>query len=115
METPTVNDSPDGQPVLCHLVFFTLTDNSPTAVAKLVEACNKYLSDHPGTVRFDVGTRILDLQRPVNDQEFDVSLQIVFQTRADHDRYQKSEKHVTFIEENKGNWKQSRVFDSYKT
>ena len=56
-----------------------------------------------------------DVHRPVNDQDFDVALHVVFRTRADHDRYQKSERHITFIEENKGNWKQSRVFDSYKT
>ncbi len=110
-----MNDAPGSEAVLNHLVFFTLIDNSPASVATLVEACKKYLSDHPGTVRFDVGTRVADLEREVNDQEFDVALNIVFQSRADHDRYQTSEKHVTFLEENKGNWKQSRVFDSYKS
>jgi hypothetical protein len=30
-----------------------------------------------------------------------------------HDQYSQSERHQTFIKENKDNWKRVRVFDSY--
>ncbi len=76
-------------------------------------ACKKYLSGHPGTVSFAVGVLARDLNRPVNDQDFDVSLHVVFTNKAAHDKYQKAEKHLKFIDENKGNWKKVRVFDSY--
>jgi len=101
------------EPMLAHMVYFTLRDGSDDARRRLVEACNRYLSDHPGTVYFSAGTRAADLTREVNDAQFDVALHVVFQTKADHDRYQQAEKHLQFIAENKDNWQQVRVFDSY--
>jgi hypothetical protein len=41
-----------------------------------------------------------------------VALHIVFATKEDHDRYQTATAHVQFVEENKADWKQVRVFDS---
>ena len=108
-----MTESSGGEPMLSHVVFFTLIDNSEAARAALVESCKTYLSDHPGTVSFSVSTRVPDLQRPVNDLEFDVALFVVFQTRADHDRYQTADKHSTFVETNESNFQQARVFDSY--
>ena len=49
----------------------------------------------------------------MNDRDFDVALNVVFQDAAAHDAYQKAERHLKFIAENKGNWKKVRVFDSY--
>jgi hypothetical protein len=37
----------------------------------------------------------------------------VFKSMAAHEAYQKAERHLKFIEENKANWKKVRVFDSY--
>jgi|WetSurMetagenome_2_1015567.scaffolds.fasta_scaffold519286_1 hypothetical protein len=98
---------------LAHTVFFTLKDSSDQSKAKLVQACHRYLKDHPGVVFFAVGTRAVELQRPVNDQAFHVSLHVVFADKASHDLYQKAPKHLKFIEENQANWQQVRVFDSF--
>ncbi len=76
-------------------------------------ACKKYLTDHPGTVRFAVGTLAEEMKRDVNDRDFDVALHLVFKNKAAHDQYSKAQRHLTFIEENKDNWKKVRVFDSY--
>ena len=99
--------------MLSHDVFFTLTDNSAEAKAKLIAACKKYLSGHPGTIWFAAGPRGDEFQREVNDQGFDVALHIVFKNKAAHDQYSKAERHMKFIEENEANWKTVRVFDSY--
>lgn len=96
-----------------HMVYFTLNDNSEAAKETLIAACHKYLKGHPGVVFYAAGPRVPDLTRPVNDQEFDVALQLVFEDRAAHDAYQVHERHVQFIAENKANWKQARVFDAY--
>jgi hypothetical protein len=101
------------QPMLAHNVYFSLADNSDAAKARLVAACKKYLSGHPGTVFFAAGTPAKDCDRPVNDRAFDVGLNVVFQTKAAHDQYQQAQRHQQFIEENKDNWKNVRVFDSY--
>ena len=53
------------------------------------------------------------MKRDVNDRDFDVALHLVFKSKAAHDQYAKSERHLKFIEENKDNWKRVRVFDSY--
>ncbi|MES2790923.1 MAG: Dabb family protein [Planctomycetota bacterium] len=99
--------------MLGHMVYFTLNDNSEAAKATLIEACHKYLKGHPGVLFYAAGTRVGDLNREVNDQTFDVALQLVFESREAHDAYQTHEQHVKFIAENKPNWKQTRVFDAY--
>jgi hypothetical protein len=75
---------------LSHMVYFTLHDASPVKVQELLSACHKYLDGHPGTV----------------------VLNIVFESRQAHDEYQTQPRHLQFIEEQKPNWKQVRVFDS---
>ncbi len=99
--------------MLAHDVYFSLKDNSPQAKEKLVVACKKYLTEHPGTVRFAVGTLADEMMRDVNDRDFDVALHLVFKNKAAHDQYSKAQRHLKFIEENKDNWKKVRVFDSY--
>ncbi len=98
--------------MLAHTVFFSLKDSSESAKQKLLEACRKYLTPHEGIVSFACGTLAAELNRPVNDRDFDVALHILFRTEEDHDRYQEAPIHHRFIEENKENWKKVRVFDS---
>ena len=98
--------------MLAHNVFFSLHDASDAAKARLVAACKKYLADHPGTIFFAAGTLCKELDRPVNDLDFDVGLHLIFKTKADHDAYQVAPTHEQFIAENKETWKRVRVFDS---
>ena len=97
---------------LAHVVYFTLKDRSDEAQNALVAACHQYLNHHPGTLHFSAGRRAEAYQRDVNDTQHDVGLVLVFATEADHDRYQTSERHETFISEQSGNWAQVRVFDT---
>ena len=99
-------------PMLAHNVYFSLKDNSAEAKNRLVQACRKHLSKHEGEVFFAAGTRAEDLQREVNDRDFDVTLHIFFKDKASHDKYQDDQRHRNFITENKDNWKKVRVFDS---
>jgi hypothetical protein len=98
--------------MLGHMVYFTLKDKSSAAVQKMLEACRKYLTGHAGTKFFAVGTLVPDLTRPVNQVDFDVALQMIFESREAHDAYQVAQRHVQFIEENKANWEKVRVFDA---
>jgi hypothetical protein len=100
------------EPYLAHNVYFTLHDNSPAAKTKLVSACKKYLSSHPGTIFFACGVLAEELNREVNDRGFDVGLHVIFENQTAHDAYQVADLHNQFIDENKSNWKQVRVFDS---
>ena len=101
--------------LIAHNVYFTLNDDSAEAQDRLVAACHQYLKDHPGVVFFAAGRLEPELAREVNDRAFHVALHVVFQDRASHDAYQVAEAHTQFIEENKSNWKQVRVFDSIVT
>jgi|SRR5690606_29209775 hypothetical protein len=98
--------------MLGHMVYFTLKEQTPEARKTFVDACNRYLSDHPGIVHFSVGTLAEQYQREVNDQNFDVALHLVFESAAAHDEYQSSPRHVQFIAENKDRWAKVRVFDA---
>ncbi|MCS6852803.1 MAG: Dabb family protein [Gemmataceae bacterium] len=99
-------------PMIVHNVYFSLKDASPQAKEKLVAACKKYLTKHPGEVYFAAGTLAEDFRRDVNDRDFDVSLHIVFENKKAHDAYQEAPRHQQFIDENKDNWRKVRVFDS---
>lgn len=99
--------------MLAHIVYFTLNDASDAACDQLVDACHKYLKDHPGVEFFAAGRLGEEFSREVNDKGYDVSLHVYFTDKAAHDAYQTVEDHLTFIAENKANWKKVRVFDSY--
>jgi hypothetical protein len=98
--------------MLAHHVYFTLHDNAPQKCGQLIDACKKYLTDHPGTVFFSAGVLTPDLAREVNDRDFDIALSVVFESRADHDAYQIAPRHKEFIEQHKASWKTVRIFDS---
>lgn len=98
---------------LAHNVFFKLKDNSPEKVEELVAACKKYLNVQPGIVFFAAGPICAELNRDVNDQEWDVGLHLVFIDKPAHDAYQDDPTHNQFVDEMKPNWTKVRVFDSY--
>ena len=106
-------ETPAQEMQVAHMVYFSLLDNSPAAAQKLVNSCQEHLKGHEGVLYFSAGTLVPDLARPVNDLEFDVSLNLIFKTRKAHDDYQTHPRHLKFIEENKPSWKKVRVFDSY--
>lgn len=101
------------EPQLAHMVYFQLTESSPEARKKLVDACKKYLSNHPGTVYFSAGVLADEYKREVNVRDFDVALHLVFQNKGAHDQYQDAPRHKQFIDENKAGWKAVRVFDAF--
>jgi len=98
---------------LAHHVYFKLKDNSADKVQQLVDAIKKYLQGHPGETYFSVGTLAAELNREVNDRDFDVALCVVFESKQAHDAYQIADRHLEYIETNKDNWAQVRVFDFY--
>ena len=95
-----------------HMVYFSLKDSSPAACQALVQACHEHLSGHPGTVLLAAGV-LADTTRDVNDRDFDVALNLVFEDKAAHDQYQTADRHQAFIDQNKENWDRVRVFDAY--
>src|SRR5262245_12210745 len=80
--------APEAGPMIGHMVYFQLNDPSEASVRKMVAACDKYLKGHPGEVFYATGPRAKAFDRPVNDQDWDVGLHIVFKSKADHDKYQ---------------------------
>jgi hypothetical protein len=98
--------------MLFHSVYFSLIDRSEAAVHKMLGDCRKYLTEHPGVFFFACGTPNPDLTRPVNDRDFDVALQIAFDSKEAHDAYQDAPAHQQFMSENKPNWRLVRVFDA---
>jgi hypothetical protein len=110
-----VSTGSDAGARLAHMVFFELKEDSTEARSRQVSACQKYLSDHEGTLHFSVGTIASECQRDVNVRNFQVALHIIFRDKASHDQYQKHPRHVQFIEENRQHWKSVRIFDSYLT
>ena len=100
-------------PKLAHMVYFKLKDSSGGNRAKLVASCKLLLSGHDGVEYFSTGSLAGDLNKDFNDRDFDVSLNLVFADKDAHDKYQESDRHKKFIEENLESIEKVRVFDSY--
>ena len=98
--------------MLAHNVYFTLKDQSEEKKQELVAACEKYLKPRQGVVFFDAGVLCEELNREVNDQDWQVGLHVIFDTKENQDIYQTAPEHLQFIEENKENWEKVRVFDT---
>lgn len=98
--------------MLIHNVYFTLKDRSQSAIDGLIADCCKYLKEHPGVVFFAASELAAELDRPVNDHDFQVGLHVVFENMDYQNQYQQHEKHIEFIEKNKESWEKVRVFDS---
>jgi len=64
-------------------------------------------------VFFAVGARAEEIEWSISDRGFDVVLHLVFESKAAHDQYQDSARHVQFMAENDDNWKEVRVADAY--
>lgn len=99
-------------PRLMHCVYFTLHDRTAAKAAELTAACHKYLNVQPGIVFFAAGPCNAELDRPVNDRDYDVALCLVFVDKAAHDAYQTDPTHDRFIQEQKAGWARVRVFDA---
>ncbi len=98
--------------MIAHSVFFTLHDRSDAARDKLVNECRLHLTGHAGLVSFACGIMDPTFDREVNDRDFDVSLIMIFGSRAEHDLYQGAPRHRKFVEANEATWAKVRVFDS---
>ncbi len=100
------------QSCLSHIVFFTLKEGTAANISHLVSECHRYLRNHPGVVSFYAGSLAAEYDRPVNDRDFHVCLNVVFDSRASHDAYQTAPDHLSFIQSNRDSWAQVRVFDA---
>jgi Stress responsive A/B Barrel Domain len=109
---PQTGAAPAAAPMIGHMVYFTLTDNSPAKVKELVAACDKYLSKHPGEAFYGCGPRAKTEDRDVVQKDWDVGLQMVFKTMADYEKYATAPRHEQFIAEQKANWKAVKVYDT---
>jgi len=98
--------------MLAHMVYFTLSEPTDENIERLIQSCQEHLTGHPGTVLYAAGRLTPDLDRPVNDREFHVALQLVFESRNAHDQYQVSQRHQSFIATNKDSWANVRIFDA---
>jgi Stress responsive A/B Barrel Domain len=98
--------------VLAHNVYFSLRERSDESRNLLIAGCKKYLDKHPGSVFFACGGLAQELNRPVNDRDFDVALHVVFENEVYQDQYQQASRHKQFIAECGPLWSRARVFDS---
>lgn len=95
------------------MVFFKLADPSAKSREHFAGLCHKYLANIPGITYFSVGGLADDLDRDVNDKDFDVALHVVFKDRQAYDVYATHPQHLKLIEVGKPLWTKVRVFDSY--
>lgn len=103
----------DDPKMLVHGVYFTLKDKTDAARKEFIDLCEQYLTKHEGTAHFAVGARGTEFDREVNDQDFDIGLYVVFETKQAHDKYQDHPRHLEFIAKGREMWESVRVFDSF--
>lgn len=97
---------------LFHSIYFSLTDKSAKNIKKFTAICKEYLSAHPGIQLFTTGG-LTDIKRDVSVRNFDVGVDIIFESREAYDAYLQSPGHAAFFPATKGMIKQTYIFDSY--
>ncbi len=95
-----------------HNVYFALTDKSTKAVEQFIADSKRYLAVIPGIQSFACGVLESELEREVNDRDFDVSLHVLFESKETHDAYQIAPSHNEFVARQGNNWAAVRVFDT---
>jgi heme-degrading monooxygenase HmoA len=95
-----------------HNVYFSLHDRSSAAIEKFISDSKLYLAVITGIRSFACGVLEMELDREVNDRDFDISLHVVFESKEAHDAYQNAPSHNEFVARNKENFAAVRVFDS---
>jgi len=97
---------------LFHSLYFSLSDKSPANIEKFTSICVKFLSPHPGILQFTTGG-LTDINRDVSVRNFEVGVDIIYESKQAYDEYQKSDGHEEFFPATKGMIETTQVFDSY--
>lgn len=95
---------------LFHSIYFLLTDKK--YMIEFTQLCVKYLSHHHGVVLFDTGG-LTDIKRDVSFRNFDVGMDIIYDSKGSYDAYLKSPEHAAFLKDTAGMIKEEFVFDAY--
>lgn len=104
-----------------HEIYITLKDDSEEAIHRQLQLGEKYLTNHPGELKFSAQVMAKDLTRHkqvsyLENETFTVAFKMVFKDRESHDKYQTSDRHVKhFIPESNKNWVKIKVFDSVES
>lgn len=96
-----------------HQVFFKLSDRTPQSFDVFTKSCWDLLSKHEGLEQFRLGFRDVEMQRPVSDQQFDVSMTMIFDRIESYMLYQQHPDHQKWITLYGSMSLNRRVFDSY--
>jgi hypothetical protein len=80
-----------------HQVFFRLADRTPETSDTFMRLCRELLSRHPGLEQFTLGFRDVEMQRSVNDQQFDLSMTMIFDSIESYNLYRQHEDHHRWI------------------
>ncbi len=97
---------------LFHSIYFSLKDKSAANIARFTEICVKYLSHHPGIQEFNTGG-LTDIKRDVSVRNFDVGVDIIYESKKAYDDYLNSQEHKDFFPATEGMISNTYIFDSY--
>lgn len=99
-----------------HQVYFKLTDRRVSTRQVFIEKIQKYLSPktHEGMTSLKVGLRAVEMQRRVNDQNFDVVMDMEFKSLESYVNYSQHPDHEKWITEVGSMSTHRRVFNSFK-
>jgi len=97
---------------LFHSIYFSLVDKSAANIAKFTDICAKYLAPHPGIQQYCCGG-LTDIKRDVSVRNFDVGVDIIYESKQAYDDYLKSELHDDFFPATEGMIDGTYIFDSY--
>lgn len=97
---------------LFHSIYFSLNDKSAESIAKFTDICRQYLAPHPGIQLFTTGS-LTDINRDVSVRNFDVGVDIVYESQEAYDAYLGSKLHDEFFPATAGLIANTYIFDAY--
>jgi hypothetical protein len=81
-----------------HCIFFQLADRTPATRKAFLDLTWKLLATgHPGMISCEIGFRDVEMRRPVNDQKFDIAVDMVFDSLEAYQAYRVAKAHDEWI------------------
>lgn len=81
-----------------HCIFFQLSDRTPSTRQRFIDLTWDLLATgHSGMLNCTIGFRDVLMHRPVNDQKFDISVNMTFESLEAYEAYLVNERHELWI------------------
>jgi hypothetical protein len=111
---PPTESLPEEEPMLAHVVYYSLNDKSEESKNAILDDLHKYFAPLPGMKYFVAGV-VSDVERDIVDRDYELVAVMIFKNKNAMLGFRTHPNHEEFAAKHKDDWEKIRVFDSSVT